>query len=177
MHSSSNQCNHKLVCFKNWAFDKREAGLDIYLVTNDHIRVPGTKCSVIRTLANDRRHLLQRCVKEVESRGIESVTSLDNGGKAKCSLPTGTVALACDSKPLWHQFQKQHFYLSWLTIATTTATRALIASFWKWNLGKWMIRRLLGKRMMVSRSKFQIDHRFSEAFPATKWMITGPHWH
>ena len=82
----------QLGAFHAWAREVRQVGMDVGLVTNNHICFP-CGSTVMLALAGQMRTLLEQYAREVDLGGREAVMRLDRQGRAKCALPTGTIGM------------------------------------------------------------------------------------
>lgn len=79
--------------FFQWAEQVTNAGLEICLVTNNHIYIPRHQLKMMRMLADEMRPLLERYAEEVRQRGVASVRTLTAAGRSNSALPTGTIGM------------------------------------------------------------------------------------
>lgn len=82
-----------LGAFWQWVEQITDVGLEVCLVTNNHIYIPAHGTKMMRCLAEELKGLLDRYATEVQQRGVASVRSLTAAGRANCSLPTGNVGM------------------------------------------------------------------------------------
>eukprot|EP00928_Gymnodinium_smaydae_P037639 TRINITY_DN26095_c0_g1_i1.p1 TRINITY_DN26095_c0_g1~~TRINITY_DN26095_c0_g1_i1.p1 ORF type:complete len:429 (+),score=28.94 TRINITY_DN26095_c0_g1_i1:92-1378(+) len=78
--------------YRSWIDLTFAAGLDVCLVTNNHIFVAQPKSLIMLELAKTMLALLEKYAAEVESHGVEAVKQLRNGS-SWCAISSGLVGM------------------------------------------------------------------------------------